>query len=326
MIIHTGYDENAITESISKSLDVFYTSLLTKIDEMDIQALMKSKNPYLYRAKAMKNAQEIIDSVMQAFISSSEETIFGNCFFEPLAIAAVGGVKSIAEGIDVEIRNTDDNILYAVAVKSGTSIYNADSKKRQIENFGKGKKLATQGKLGYEPVIGYAYGQKKIVSVNSGSMHTELAGEDFWTALTGDPDFYKKIIRYMQDLPEHYVERFEISYNNAQNRLVRQFTNLFCRDDGSIDWEKLVEFNSASLDRLEREEWEKDLNSLIDVFSNNPDISKKKVSEMTGIGISRVNKIITYLLDNNMIENSGTKTKPIWTLIRDAVDTEVYDE
>lgn len=35
------------------------------------------------------------------------------------------------------------------------------------------------------------------------------------------------------------------SYNKAFNRLVREFSNDFCKDDGSIDWEKLVEFNSG---------------------------------------------------------------------------------
>lgn len=35
------------------------------------------------------------------------------------------------------------------------------------------------------------------------------------------------------------------SYNKAFNRLLREFSNKFCKEDGSIDWEKLVEFNSG---------------------------------------------------------------------------------
>ena len=53
----------------------------------------------------MQSAAEIVDSVLTAFVSSSEETIFGNCFFEPIAIAASGGNKALAEGIDIMIQN-----------------------------------------------------------------------------------------------------------------------------------------------------------------------------------------------------------------------------
>ena len=49
----------------------------------------------------------------------------------------------------------------------------------------------------------------------------------------------------MGTLPEQYVAQYQESYNKAANRLVREFSNIFCKDDGSIDWEKLVEFNSG---------------------------------------------------------------------------------
>ena len=107
---------------------------------------MKSKNPYLYRAKSMQTSAEIIDSILQAFVSSSEETIFGNCFFEPIAIAASGGNKSATRGVDIELYDADSNTKYFVAVKSGTSIFNADSMKKQGENFAEAQRtLRTSG-------------------------------------------------------------------------------------------------------------------------------------------------------------------------------------
>lgn len=76
-------------------------------------------------------------------------------------------------------------------------------------------------------------------------MYQELAGKRFWAELTGDEEFYIKIIGYMGTMPENTVADYKESYNRAANRLVREFSNSFCRDDGSIDWEKLVEFNSG---------------------------------------------------------------------------------
>ena len=206
---------------------------------------MKRKNPYLYRAKAMQNASDIVESVLSAFVSSSEETIFGNCFFEPIAIAVSGGNKALAEGIDLMIEDKDNNIIYAVAVKSGPSVFNADSKKRQEQNFTAASKLAHQAKARYKAYIGYSYGKKQDTGRGKPKMYQELAGKKFWLELTGDEDFYKKIITFMGELPEQYVADYAESYNKAANRLVREFSNLFCKEDGSIDWEGLVEFNSG---------------------------------------------------------------------------------
>ena len=124
MPLNNAYDEQAVIQAIASALETFYGTLIEKIDGLNIQKVMKRKNPYLYRAKAMQSATEIVDSVLTAFVSSSEETIFGNCFFEPIAIAASGGNKALAEGIDIMIQNNETNTISAIAVKSGPSVFN----------------------------------------------------------------------------------------------------------------------------------------------------------------------------------------------------------
>ena len=240
-----GINQKEVEKAIAKSLEEFYNSLLAKIDTINITDIIKRKNPYLYRAKAMQNASEIVESVLSATVSSSEETIFGNCFFEPLAIAASGGNKALAEGVDIMVEDKQNNTIYAIAVKSGPSVFNADSKKRQEQNFNAARKLAQQAKAIYEPIIGYSYGKKRSTGRGRPTIYKELAGQDFWAELTGDPEFYIKIINYMGNKPEQYLEKYRESYNKASNRLVKQFTENFCDEDGSINWEKLVKFNSG---------------------------------------------------------------------------------
>lgn len=183
-----------------------------------------------------------MDSVLTAFVSSNEETIFGNCFFEPVAITASNGNKALAEGIDIMLQDNETN---TIAVKSGPSVFNADSKKKQEQNFMAASKLAQQAKARYEAYIGYCYGKKKDSGRGKPKIYQELARKNFWWKLTGEEDFYIKLIEYMGDLPEKYVARFQESYIKASNRLVREFSNNFCAEDGSIDWEKLVKFNSG---------------------------------------------------------------------------------
>ena len=245
-MIGYGYDEKEVIAAIANGLDNFYKSLIDKTNKLDIKKIMKRKNPYLYRAKAVQNANDIVSSVLDAFVTSSEETIFGNCFFEPLAIAASGGSKALAEGVDIMIEKKEENTIYAVAVKSGTSVFNADSKKRQEQNFAAAAKLAKQAKARYEAIIGYGYGKKRVTGKGVPKMYQELAGQEFWAELTGEEDFYLKIIQFMGELPEQYLEDYQKSYNNAMNRLLKQFTTEFCKDTGEIDWDKLVKFNSGN--------------------------------------------------------------------------------
>jgi hypothetical protein len=243
MPINENYEEGAVVKSIADALDDFYSRLIAKINELNIRDVMKHKNPYLFRAKAFHMASEIIDALISAIISSSEETIFGNVFFEPIALVASNGKKSLAEGIDVEV-HTDDTI-YAFAVKSGTSVFNADSKKRQEQNFNAAYKLAQQAKKRFVPIIGYGYGKKHLSGRGRARIYEEWAGQKFWYEISGDEDFYIKIIQFMEKLPEKYIEEFNEAYADASNRLVREFIESFCSEDGSIDWEKLVRFNSG---------------------------------------------------------------------------------
>lgn len=244
MPINESYNEEAVVQAIATALDAFYSSLISKVNALNVKQVMKRKNPYLFRAKSMNGAAQIVDVIMAAFVSSSEETIFGNVFFEPIATVAAQGQKALAEGVDIMVER--DNTIYAIAVKSGTSVFNADSRKKQEQNFMAASKLAQQAKKRFVPIVGYGYGKKKPSAKALPKFYQELAGQDFWTELTGDDQFYIKLIRLMDKLPEKYVEDFDASYQRAGNRLVKEFTTEFCLEDGSIDWEKLVKFNSGT--------------------------------------------------------------------------------
>lgn len=240
--LNTEYDEAAVISSISEALTSFYSNLTSKLEEIDLDTILKRKNPYLYRAKGISSAAQIVDGILSAFVSSSEETIFGNVFFEPLAIAVSGGQKAVTEGVDITVDK--DNTLYSIAVKSGTSVFNADSRKRQEQNFLAAQKRAQQARKVFFPVVGYGYGKKKI-GRGGEKFYKELAGKDFWYWLTGDQEFYTKIISYMGTRPDQYAARFEAAYTSAENRLIRSFTMKYCKEDGSINWDELIKFNSG---------------------------------------------------------------------------------
>lgn len=197
MPINDSYDNEEVIKAVAKGLDDFYTALTARVSKLKIKDLIRSKNPYLFRAKAMHGAAQIVDSILSAYVSSSEETIFGNSVFEPIATSAGQGNKALAEGIDIMAER--GNTIYAIAVKSGTKVFNSSSRKKQEQNFLAAQKLAQQAKKAYVPIVGYGYGKKRV---KKPKFYSELAGQDFWYELTGDDQFYVKLIRFMNELPE----------------------------------------------------------------------------------------------------------------------------
>jgi len=241
MAINPDYSETKVIETVAVAIRTFYEKLTAKLNELKIDKLT-NKNPYLYRAKSIESAAEFIETALSAHISSSEETIFGNDFFEPIAIAVTGGQKSCAKGIDVEVQKEDRK--FAIAVKSGKGILNANAQESQDRHFFNAGKLADQADLKFKGILGYSFGRLKSGKQGKPRHYEELAGQKFWSCLTGDDEFYLKLLDYMGDSPERFKADFDSAYEKAKNRLIRDFTNTFCQEDGSIDWKKLVEDSS----------------------------------------------------------------------------------
>lgn len=238
---------------IAELLEEFYKRRQAKLSELKLLEILRRKNPYLYRARGVKSAAEIVQEMLEAFVTSSDEGIFGDCFFEPLAKwAAMESnndgtgrvIVTTAEAPSVDVIIQDAVSYIAVAVKSGTSVFTHMSRQKQEEDFASLRARVAKLKKHYEPVVAYCYG-RKAQRENTAAPFTEVAGQACWERLTGEPDFYIRIVEVMKDIPERYVPTFRQELVKAENRLVKEFSIHFVDVDGGIDWKKLVQFNSG---------------------------------------------------------------------------------
>lgn len=228
---------------IGQCLRGFYERRLQKVRELKLQAFLRRKNPYLFRALGIRKASEIVERLLADYISASDETIFGDAFFEPIARIASGGKASDAEGVDFVLESEER--IVAVAVKSGPNPYNASQKKRQSQEF-----LAVRSRLyklhkQFDPVLGHAYGRVKS-KPSKDLIYRRSSGQAFWHEITGDPDFYLKLVRLMKEEPAKHRKEYAPAWDAAINRFTAEFIKDFCFPDGSMDWEKLVRFVSEN--------------------------------------------------------------------------------
>lgn len=227
---------------IKESLENFYQRRIAKLSGLKLRDALKKKNPYLFKAIGLEKVSELVERLLADYMSSSDETIFGDAFFEPIAKICSGGVVSPSEGVDIAIET--ETVYKAISIKSGPNIFNASQAKRMNDEF-----LSLQRRLykihkKFDPVLGHGYGTK-VSSSTKNRNYRIVSGQALWEELTGDPDFYIKLIELMCDYPRNHRIEFEKEWSKAVNRFERDILNEFSMSDGSIDWQKLIEFNSG---------------------------------------------------------------------------------
>jgi hypothetical protein len=211
-----------------------------------LKKVLSKKNPYLFKAKYLLTAQDIIKGLTDAFISSQEETIFGD-WLEGLAIYINGlvynGRKSGIPGIDLEFDK--DGVRYIVTIKSGPNWGNSSQISKLVADFKTAKKTlrTSNSQLNIIAVNGCCYGRDN--NPDKGD-YFKYCGQYFWSFISGDPDLYINIIEPLGHKAKERNDDFINSYSQMINKFTKEFSNAFCLKNGSIDWDKLVRFNSSS--------------------------------------------------------------------------------
>ena len=93
-----------VQEYVNADLIDYNRHLEKLLREITFQKLL-NQNPYFLVSKNVLNVNRLIEGLLDAFLSSSEEKLFGD-FLEGLAVfiagKTCGGHKSAATGVDLE--------------------------------------------------------------------------------------------------------------------------------------------------------------------------------------------------------------------------------
>lgn len=249
---------SAVSQYVEENIGKFHESRLDKVKEVKLKEVLKAKNPYLYKAKNISKASELIDNITSAYISSSEETAFGN-WLERLAIfinhSVYGGRKGGIEGIDLDFDRDDKR--YLVAIKSGPKWANDSQIKKLIDQFDTARgRLNTSGSIvNIVCVNGCCYGKStpRNIYKKKGNYY-KYCGQKFWELISGESDLYLNLINPLSKKAEEKNEEFKVSYGNLINKFTKEFLEDFCNAEGMIDWDKLVKFNSEFISNESKEE------------------------------------------------------------------------
>lgn len=234
-----------VIEYVEKNIGTFHTKRIQSLDSLKLSAVLRRKNPYLFKAKYVLTAEQIIKGIVDAHISSSEEGIFGD-WLEGLAIfingKTLGGRKSGITGVDLEFDQS--GIRYIVTIKSGPNWGNSSQVKKMVADFKTAIKTlrTSNSKLNIVAVNGCCYGKdNKPDKVE----YYKYCGQRFWEFISGSKDLYIEIIEPLGHKAREMNDSYLLSYSQLINKFTMEFASEYCKKSGEIDWKKLVEFNSS---------------------------------------------------------------------------------
>jgi hypothetical protein len=239
--------QSKISKFVNAHIDEFHSARLARVQKIKLKEILKKKNPYLFKAKNLNAASDLVDSILNAFLSSSEEELFGQ-FLEKLAIyissLMVGGQKSSAEGLDLEF--TRDGERYLVAIKSGPNWGNKSQYSALKKCFQNAVAVLKQAKCSekIQPVLGICYGR---VGTKDNGLYLKICGQSFWHLISRDPNLYIDLIEPLGYEAKKHNDCYAQEQDACRNRFTNEFFELFCLPNGLVDWQKLVEFNSGNL-------------------------------------------------------------------------------
>ena len=239
----TKLDMNDVKGYVSQNIGAFHSARLESLSNLELKKILSRKNPYLFKAKNVLTSETLVKQLLDAHLSSQEETIFGG-FLEGLAVFICGkvyrGIKSAAEGIDLEF--VKDGVKYIVTIKSGPNWGNSSQIARMESNFKQAKRIlgTNTSKVNIVAVNGCCYGRENVPDKGN---YLKYCGQVFWEFISGDQNLYTEIIEPLGYKAKENNEEFQLQYSKLINKLTSEFSSEFC-PDGIINWKKLVELNS----------------------------------------------------------------------------------
>src|SRR5215469_244172 len=164
---------NDVIQYVEENITSFHEKRLNKIETLKLKEVLQKKNPYLFKAKNIQTADEIVKGIVDAYLFSSEEAMFGDWL----------------EGLAIFINGKDNN------PDKGT--------------------------------------------------YFKYCGQRFWEFIGGNENIYIDIIEPLGHKAKERNENYIEQYSGKINTFVKEFVETFCNKNGSIDWEKLVKYNSS---------------------------------------------------------------------------------
>lgn len=223
-----------------------YEKRLFGLKDFNLERILKRINPFLFKSQNIQVVDKIVRGFVAAHLFLQEESIYKDWMIEFAILInnkVYGGKKSSLPGIDLEFDK--NGIRNIVAIKSGSNWGNSTQISKMILNFNSAEKTlyTSNPHLKVTAINGCCYGRDS--KPDKKGIYFKYCGQRFWEFISGDPEIYKELIEPLGHKAKEKNEQFLETYPKVLNKFVLEFIQDYCLGDGSINWPKIIELNSA---------------------------------------------------------------------------------
>ena len=246
-------ERKVVSQYIEKRISEFHDKREEKLRELDLRKMLTHKNPYLFKARNILTAQDLIKGFLDGYLQTQEGAMFGDVM-QDIATFVCGkifGGERIDKDLNPELKSFDlgfqrDKNYYLVEIKSGWNWGNSTQirgMKEKTQSVSKNLKIHKDCTVVI--VNGCCFGKRKSNIMPGG--YLKICGQEFWEFISGDTQLYIDIIEPIG----HRAKERSVSYQKLYSQIVNKFTLAFSLefcDDGIINWERLTRFISEKYD------------------------------------------------------------------------------
>ncbi len=232
---------------VKNGISSLHESRLKSLQSQTLSQLL-AMDSYLLRTERIFGVGELINRLLDVSLSQAEDKIYSD-FLKDLVLFVVSqtfdGRESTTSGVDIEFEKK--GALYIVSVMSGTKWRNSSQQNKLADDLRNAVIRLKQSQHGknVQPVLGICYGKPRTNYLRG---YLQVVGRDFWYLISENENLYTDIVEPIGYRTREHNETFDNEKSRVENKFTREFIEKFCTNDGSIDWVRLVEFNSGNYD------------------------------------------------------------------------------
>jgi len=239
-----------IKESLSSIAERVFSKTTAKLMRSHPLEIIEDQNIMSRQLCGLVRVEDFVDDMMYTRLRTSRDTIMGNELEEFVWLFIKerfnGNKVEKKWGIDFEFIYND--ILYLLQLKSGPNWANSDQKKKLKDNFNSRKfyhrKNGYKGRI--KCILGIMANDPKKRN-KSNSTYTCLAGQDFFTFLSGDETLFLELPNYLNEK----VVDYSYCINVIRRRMIDYFGPWYSVN-GMLDYSKLMRDLKAEEDEMVR--------------------------------------------------------------------------
>ena len=220
-------------DRIVQAFDDFVAKPLeTNLKKLHGRDLAK-RNPMVYTVRGTEDVKDWADQVLADKETSAIEGHIGT-FLEEVARIVSGGIKP-GNGVDLQLEDIE-GVIQLYAIQSAPNTKNAGGRNTDVESLKRAARPLRAHRQQVEMNIAVLGGRSKTAAMRSDPDIVVLSSDDFWTRISGIPDFRARLLRASTIL-SWLLKRRSL---DEVSRIKAEAVDLFSDPEGRLDLEALA--------------------------------------------------------------------------------------